>query len=180
MTELLDSEKFASAIATAFVSDIDHAPALKEAVADGHVSAERLRQIVSRDIRSSSPLFPRLGEVVRSQAALQSGMGADPAPTDWVSSLANILSTVTLTTVNYLGGKKILAAEKERAEAVVQATAAARAAADRQAQLDAARERLAQSSSGNVLTSTVAGVPVWTIPVGLAAIIGGYLIFRRK
>lgn len=175
MTELLEDTSFAEALASAFVSDVSNAPALKSQIEDGVVDAEKLQKMISKDVRSGSPLFPKVGEVIKDQAKLQAGMGQD-----WVASLTGAIAGVAVAATTYLAGKKVAAAQEDKANAIVQATATAKTVADQQAQLDAAKARLAPPASvGDVLTSTVAGVPVWTIPVGLAAIIGVALLLRR-
>jgi hypothetical protein len=175
MTELLETGNLARELSSAFVADIDNAPALKDAIARGAIGPARLHQMLSKDIRSNSPLFPRLGKVVRAQATLQAGMGQD-----WVGSLSQALVGVSLAAVTYLSGKKVVESEKEKAAAVTSAVAAAQTTAAQQAQLEAAKAKVGQSGSiSDVLTSTVAGVPVWVIPAGLAAIIAGYLALRR-
>jgi len=181
MAELLAGPDFARAIATAFVSDVDRAPALKDAISRGFIGAEKLRQMISQDIRSNSKRFPRLGELFRSQADLQTGMGAEEASTDWFSSAIKLLTTTVVTGVTYLQGKKVLEAEKERAEATVSAVEQARQTAAKRAELDATRERLAQSQQAKREVGLVPGlgIPIWTVPVGLAAIIGGILLLKR-
>jgi hypothetical protein len=175
MSELLEPKEFAKALATAFIVDIDNSPMLKESIASGNIGPIQLKGMISRDIRSSSPLFTETSKVVKKQASLQSGMGQD-----WVSSLSNAIAGVAVAATTYLAGKKVVESEKDKADAIVQATEAAKQLATRQAAIDTAKSSLSPPASGEVAIPGVGNVPIWGIAAGgLAVVIGGILLFRR-
>lgn len=176
MSELLDSDAFAKALATAFIIDIDNTPTIKEGVASGSIGPIQLRGMISRDIRSNSPLFPEMAKVIKHQASLQAGMGQD-----WVSSLSSAIAGVAVAATTYLAGKKVVESEKDKAQAVVDATNAAKSLQERQAQIDAAKNAITQApAAGEVAVPGVGNVPIWGIAAGgLVVIVGGILLLRR-
>lgn len=193
MTKILAEGEFATALAAAAVADMERAPALKEAVASGAVSARALREMMLRDVESEAAgypgvqIFPNIRRLIRDRAELQerlraAGMEAAEVPAttsyDWLAPAVGAFTSIAGAIVNYQTQKKLAEAAKETAVA----TARSQELAAKQAELDAAATRLAYSkeakAQSGLIPEIIPGVPGWAIPVGIAAVVGGVLLLR--
>lgn len=179
MTELLAEREFARALSSAFVADLEAAPELREAIASGIIGPRRLRDMMVRAAESEAsgypgvPTFPNLRRLVRERIRLEGRIRSFGMGQDWVASMVGAIGAVANAAVAYTVGKDIAKAERERAQAIA-------AAAARQAELDAARERLAYSQQAKAEAGfpSGAGLPGWVLPAAAAAVVGGVLVLR--
>jgi hypothetical protein len=193
MPVLLAEKEFARAISAAFVADVEAAPILKEAVASGAIGPRRLRDMMLRAIeseisgRAGVPTFPNLRKLAREQIRVQGrtrsfGMGVTEAPAstsyDWIMSAAGAVTSIANAFISYQTGKKLIELEKEKTAAYLRS----QELLARQAELDAARARLAYSKEAEAEAKagplSIAGLPGWAVPAAGAAAVVGILLLR--
>lgn len=179
MTELLAERDFARAISSAFVADMASAPELRRAIASGMIGPRKLRDMMVRAAEAEAsgfpgvPTFPNLRRLVRERISIQGRIRSAGMGQDWMASMIGAIGAVAVAASTYTAGRDLAKAEKEKAEAIA-------AAAKRQAELDAARERLAYSQQARVEAGLQpsGGVPGWALPAAGAVVVGGFLLLR--
>lgn len=181
MSELLAEKDFARAISSAFVADLAAAPELERAIASGAIGSRQLRNMMLRAVetetsgRAGVPHFPNLRRLARERMRLETRIRSFGMGQDWVTSMAAAIGAVATAAVTYTVGKDVAKAEREKAAAIAAATA-------RQAELDAARERLAYSQQARAEAGfpSTTGTPGWVLPAAGAAVVvvGGILLLK--